>query len=88
MVGPVAFIEYIAIKVAVIIIIKKSSLGTQTSRIKPKVSGFIAESAIAIVDHAAMVGGDVGGRKRVAVDVSGEPYVDLEREAQAMLMRE
>ena len=25
---------------------------------------------------------------RVAVDVSGEPYVDLEREAQAMLMRE
>jgi hypothetical protein len=26
--------------------------------------------------------------KRVAVDVSGEPYLDLEREAQAMLMRE
>lgn len=25
---------------------------------------------------------------RVAVDVSGEPYVDLEREAAAMLMRE
>ena len=25
---------------------------------------------------------------RVAVDVSGEPYLDLEREAQAMLMRE
>ena len=25
---------------------------------------------------------------RVAVDVSGEPYIDLEREAQAMLMRE
>src|SRR4029078_10667246 len=26
--------------------------------------------------------------RRVAVDVSGEPYVDLEREAAAMLMRE
>ena len=25
---------------------------------------------------------------RVAVDVSGEPYIDLEREAQGMLMRE
>ena len=38
--------------------------------------------------------GDHGGRftggtiKRVAVDVSGDPYVDLEREAQAMLARE
>jgi arylsulfatase len=29
-----------------------------------------------------------GTIRRVAVDVSGEPYVDLEREAQAMLMRE
>jgi arylsulfatase len=29
-----------------------------------------------------------GTIKRVAVDVSGEPYMDLEREAQAMLMRE
>ena len=29
-----------------------------------------------------------GTIQRVAVDVSGEPYVDLEREAQAMLMRE
>ncbi len=29
-----------------------------------------------------------GTIKRVAVDVSGEPYVDLEREAQAMMMRE
>jgi hypothetical protein len=29
-----------------------------------------------------------GTIKRVAVDVSGEPYVDLEREAQAMLLRE
>ena len=29
-----------------------------------------------------------GTIKRVAVDVSGEPYLDLEREAQAMLMRE
>ena len=26
-----------------------------------------------------------GALKRVAVDVSGEPYVNLEREAQAML---
>ena len=25
---------------------------------------------------------------RVAVDVSGEPFIDLEREAAAMLMRE
>ena len=33
--------------------------------------------------------GFTGGTiKRVAVDVSGEPYIDLEREAQAMLMRE
>ena len=29
-----------------------------------------------------------GTIKRVAVDVSGDPYVDLEREAQAMLTRE
>jgi hypothetical protein len=29
-----------------------------------------------------------GTVKRVAVDVSGDPYVDLEREAQAMLARE
>ena len=29
-----------------------------------------------------------GTIKRVAVDVSGEPYVDLEREAVAMLARE
>ena len=29
-----------------------------------------------------------GTIKRVAVDVSGDPYVDLEREAQAMLERE
>jgi arylsulfatase A-like enzyme len=29
-----------------------------------------------------------GAIKRVAVDVSGEPYIDLEREAHAMLMRE
>jgi arylsulfatase len=29
-----------------------------------------------------------GTLKRVAIDVSGEPYIDLEREAQAMLMRE
>ena len=29
-----------------------------------------------------------GTISRVAVDVSGDPYVDLEREAQAMLARE
>jgi arylsulfatase A-like enzyme len=29
-----------------------------------------------------------GTIKRVAIDVSGDPYIDLEREAQAMLMRE
>jgi arylsulfatase len=29
-----------------------------------------------------------GTIKRVAVDVSGDPYIDLEREAQAMLARE
>ena len=29
-----------------------------------------------------------GTIKRVVVDVSGDPYVDLEREAQAMLARE
>jgi arylsulfatase len=29
-----------------------------------------------------------GAINRVAVDVSGEPYIDLEREAAAMLMRE
>jgi arylsulfatase len=29
-----------------------------------------------------------GTLKRVAVDVSGEPYLDLEREAAAMIMRE
>jgi hypothetical protein len=29
-----------------------------------------------------------GTIRRVAVDVSGEPYIDMEREAEAMLMRE
>ncbi len=29
-----------------------------------------------------------GTIKRVAVDVSGDPYIDLEREAVAMLARE
>ena len=29
-----------------------------------------------------------GTIKRVAIDVSGEPYIDLEREAAGMLMRE
>jgi arylsulfatase len=29
-----------------------------------------------------------GTLRRVAVDVSGEPFLNLEREAQAMLMRE
>ena len=29
-----------------------------------------------------------GTIRRVAVDVSGQPYIDLEREAAAMLMRE
>ena len=33
----------------------------------------------------AFTGGTIG---RVAVDVSGEPYVDLEREAVAMMSRE
>jgi arylsulfatase len=37
-------------------------------------------------DHPhAFTGGTI---KRVAVDVSGDPYIDLEREAQAMLSRE
>ena len=33
----------------------------------------------------AFTGGTI---RRVAVDVSGEPYIDLEREAAGMLMRE
>ena len=33
----------------------------------------------------AFTGGTI---KRIAVDVSGDPYIDLEREAQAMLSRE
>jgi arylsulfatase A-like enzyme len=37
------------------------------------------------VEPWAFTGGTI---RRVAVDVSGEPYLDLEREAQAMLMRE
>jgi len=36
-------------------------------------------------DRGSFRGGTI---KRVAVDVSGEPYVDLEREAAAMMMRE
>ncbi|WEO77081.1 arylsulfatase [Cryobacterium sp. SO2] len=48
------------------------------------------DSGEAVTDYAgtapwAFTGGTIN---RVAVDVSGEPYVDLEREAQAMLMRE
>ena len=31
---------------------------------------------------------NAGTIKRVAIDVSGEPYIDLEREVQGMLMRE
>ncbi len=37
------------------------------------------------VEPWAFTGGTI---RRVAVDVSGEPYLDLEREAAAMLMRE
>jgi len=37
------------------------------------------------VEPWAFTGGTI---RRVAVDVSGEPYLDLEREAQALLMRE
>ncbi len=37
-------------------------------------------------DHPHVFTG--GTIRRVAVDVSGDPYIDLEREAQAMLMRE
>ena len=36
-------------------------------------------------DHHGFIGGTIN---RVAVDVSGEPYLDLEREAAAMLARE
>ena len=48
------------------------------------------DSGEAVTDYAGtapwtFTGGTIN---RVAVDVSGEPYVDLEREAQAMLMRE
>jgi Sulfatase len=31
---------------------------------------------------------NIGTLKRVAIDVSGEPYLDLEREAVAMMARE
>jgi hypothetical protein len=37
-------------------------------------------------DHPHTFPGGTG--KRVAVDISGGPYIDLEREAQAMLARE
>jgi hypothetical protein len=37
-------------------------------------------------DHPHTFPGSTG--KRVAVDISGGPYIDLEREAQAMLARE
>ena len=37
------------------------------------------------IQGRAFTGGTI---KRVAVDVSGEPYIDLEREAQAMMARE
>jgi arylsulfatase A-like enzyme len=48
------------------------------------------DSGEAVTDYTgtapwSFTGGTI---RRVAVDVSGEPYVDLEREAQAMLMRE
>ena len=53
---------------------------------------------IVVSDSGAAVTGDYAGErpwrftggtiKRVAVDVSGEPYLDLEREAAAMLARE
>ena len=37
---------------------------------------------------AGVVVRDGGAIKRVVIDVSGEPYLDLEREAEAMLARE
>ena len=43
--------------------------------VEPGVHGYIP----------AFTGGTI---KRVAVDVSGDPYLNLEREAQAMLARE
>jgi hypothetical protein len=49
------------------------------------------DSGEAVTDHCAGVapyrftGGTI---KRIAVDVSGEPYLDLERQAVAMLARE
>ena len=41
------------------------------------------------VDTTTRVIPRIGGTiKRVAVDVGGEPYVDLEREAAALILRE
>jgi arylsulfatase A-like enzyme len=69
-------------------------------RIKTQPGGFmIAGEGLAIGrDVGDPVTGDYPGERpyrftggtihRVAVDVSGEPYIDLEREAQGMLMRE
>ncbi|TFD32704.1 arylsulfatase [Cryobacterium cryoconiti] len=69
-------------------------------RIKTQPGGFAiaGEGLCAGRDSGEAVTGDYPGTSpwaftggtihRVAVDVSGEPYLDLEREAQAMLMRE
>jgi arylsulfatase A-like enzyme len=70
------------------------------SRIKtqPGMFSIAGEGLCVGRDSGAPVTGDYEGNhgahftggiiKRVAVDVSGDPYVDLEREAQAMLARE
>jgi arylsulfatase len=70
------------------------------SRIKTQPGNFeLAGEGLCVGrDSGAAVTDDYHGRspwrftggvlKRVAIDVSGEPYVDLEREAEAMLARE
>jgi len=57
-----------------------------------------ANGAFPLDDSAAAVTGDYPGErpyrftggtiKRVAIDISGQPYLDLERQAAAMLARE
>jgi arylsulfatase len=67
-------------------------------RIKTQPGIFGAGSGVAVGRSARAVSSDFPGQrpwrftggtlKFVAVDVSGEPYVDLERQAEAMLMQE
>jgi arylsulfatase len=76
----------------------EKKVGEARIKTQPGMFSLAGEGLCVGRDSGAPVTGDYEGNhgarftggtiKRVVVDVSGDPYVDLEREAQAMLARE